>query len=28
LKLPRRTVERYCAKALAHCFTHTMRNHG
>jgi len=28
LKLPQRTVERYCAKALAHCFTHTMRSHG
>jgi RNA polymerase sigma factor (sigma-70 family) len=26
LQLPRRTVERYCAKALAHCFTHTLRN--
>lgn len=25
LQLPRRTVERYCAKALAHCFAHTMR---
>jgi RNA polymerase sigma-70 factor (ECF subfamily) len=28
LQLPRRTVERYCAKALVHCFTHTMRNQG
>jgi RNA polymerase sigma factor (sigma-70 family) len=24
LQLPRRTVERYCAKALAHCFAHVM----
>jgi RNA polymerase sigma-70 factor (ECF subfamily) len=24
LELPRRTVERYCAKALAHCFAHTL----
>ncbi|WP_333874059.1 RNA polymerase sigma factor [Methylobacter sp.] len=28
LQLPRRTVERYCAKALAHCFTYTMRDRG
>ncbi len=28
LQLPRRTVERYCAKALAHCFIRTMRNQG
>ncbi|MGZ5007122.1 MAG: RNA polymerase sigma factor [Methylobacter sp.] len=26
LQLPKRTVERYCAKALAHCFTHALRN--
>ena len=26
IKLPRRTVERYCAKALAHCFSHTTRD--
>jgi RNA polymerase sigma factor (sigma-70 family) len=28
LQLPRRTVERYCSKALAHCFIHTLRNQG
>jgi len=28
LQLPRRTVERYCAKALAHCFDHALRNQG
>lgn len=28
LQLPRRTVERYCAKALALCFTHTRREQG
>ena len=26
IQLPRRTVERYCAKALAHCFSHTIRD--
>lgn len=26
IQLPRRTVERYCAKALAHCFNHTIRD--
>ena len=26
LQLPRRTVERYCAKALAHCFSYTIRD--
>jgi RNA polymerase sigma factor (sigma-70 family) len=25
LQLPRRTVERYCAKAFARCFTHILR---
>ena len=25
IQLPRRTVERYCAKALAHCFSHAIR---
>jgi RNA polymerase sigma-70 factor (ECF subfamily) len=24
MQLPRRTVEHYCAKALAHCFSHTI----
>ncbi len=28
LQLPRRTVERHCAKALSQCFTHTLRNRG
>ena len=28
LQLPRRTVERYCAKALAHCFAHTLCEQG
>ena len=26
IQLPRRTVERYCAKALAHCFSNTIRD--
>ena len=26
IQLPRRTVERYCAKALAHCFSHAVHD--
>lgn len=28
LQLPRRTVERYCAKALTHCFAHALHPQG
>ncbi len=28
LQLPHRTVERYCAKALAHCFSHAAKSRG